>query len=348
MKISVRAVIGLFWGFALFPMIVNAQNLTGIWKGYFITKDFDQYKVEFQLKQTKNALTGVSYSYLTTVFYGKAVMKGQITNTQNVSIQELKTIEVKSSDGGVSCIMNFTLSYSRSGREEYLEGSFTSQYETESLSQGIKKGEDCGGGKVYLRRVTSSDFYPEPFLQNSASKKVIVNEAPPAKKAIASTTKKTPEQKSSPIVNNTSSLIAKSFKEEPIAPLPAKTPVSIPPVSNNRLNNLLKELTVNSSHVKVLLYDNGEVDGDTVSVYLNSKLVLPNKRLSTLPLELTLQLDQENSLQEITVVAENLGRIPPNSALMMVEAGNQRYRVQITSTEQKNAVVRFRYESPKP
>lgn len=348
MKISICKVIGLFWGAALFPMMLNSQNITGIWKGYFITKDFDQYKVEFQLKQTKNTLTGVSYSYLSTVFYGKALMKGQFTNNQNVSIQELKTIEVKSSDGGVSCIMNFTLSYSRSGREEYLDGSFTSQYETESPSQGIKKGEDCGGGKVYLRRVTSSDFYPEPFLQNSSSKKVILNEAPPAKKVTASSTKKTPDQKSSPVVSNTSSLIAKSLTEESIAAFPGKTPVSIAPVANNRINNLLKELTVNSPQVKVSLYDNGEVDGDTVSVYLNSKLILSNKRLSTLPLELTLQLDEENSLQELTVVAENLGRIPPNTALMIVKAGDQRYRVQITSTEQKNAVVRFRYESNKP
>lgn len=348
MKISVRTVYSLFWGVALFPLIVNAQNLTGIWKGYFITKDYSQYKVEFQIKQLGNNLSGVSYSYLNTVYYGKATMSGNFQEANHLSIQELKTVEVKASEGSVNCLMHYNLNYSKSGREEYLEGSFTSQYETESQSQGIRKGEDCGGGKVYLRRVTSSDFYPEPFLQNSAAKKVIVNEAPPAKKSIASTSKKTPEQKSNLIVSNTSSLIANSFKEEPVAPIPAKTPVSIPSVSNNRLNSLMKELTVNSSHVKVSLYDNGEVDGDTVSVYLNSKIVLSNKRLSTLPLELTLQLDQENSLQEITVVAENLGRIPPNSALMIVQAGDQRYRVQITSTEQKNAVVRFRYESNKP
>jgi hypothetical protein len=55
-------------------------------------------------------------------------------------------------------------------------------------------------------------------------------------------------------------------------------------------------------------------------------------------------MDNQNDIQELTMVAENLGKIPPNTALMIVEAGNQRFRVQLTSTEQKNAVVRFRYE----
>jgi hypothetical protein len=56
-------------------------------------------------------------------------------------------------------------------------------------------------------------------------------------------------------------------------------------------------------------------------------------------------MDDEED-QELTMVAENLGRIPPNTSLMIVEAGDQRFEVRITSTEQKNAVVRFRYKKP--
>lgn len=346
MEISFRFVYSLLMAAIILPFSLVAQNLTGIWKGYFITKDFSQYKVEFQLKQSREKLTGVSYSYLTTVYYGKATMSGILQDPAHLSIQELKTVEVKESEGSVTCLMNYQLNYSRSGREEYLEGSFTSKYERDSKE--AKKGEDCGGGKVYLRRVSSSDFYPEPFLQNTASKKVIVNEAPPKKNTSVASSKKGVDQKTTSMVSNVTPTEVKPVREEAITPLPAKTPRVIPQVSNNRLNNLLKELTVSTPHVKVFLYDNGEVDGDTVSVYLNNKKVLSNKRLGTLPLELSLELDEENSLQEITVVAENLGRIPPNSALMIVEAGEQRYRVQITSTEQKNAVVRFRYESIKP
>jgi len=44
------------------------------------------------------------------------------------------------------------------------------------------------------------------------------------------------------------------------------------------------------------------------------------------------------------MVAENLGEIPPNTSLMVVKAGGKQYEVRITSTEQKNAVIVFKYE----
>jgi len=46
------------------------------------------------------------------------------------------------------------------------------------------------------------------------------------------------------------------------------------------------------------------------------------------------------------MVAENLGDIPPNTALLIITAGNKRYSLYLTSTEKKNAQVRFIYESP--
>ena len=54
-------------------------------------------------------------------------------------------------------------------------------------------------------------------------------------------------------------------------------------------------------------------------------------------------MDEANPDHELIMVAENLGEIPPNTSLMIVTAGDKRYEVRITSTEQKNAMVRFRY-----
>jgi hypothetical protein len=45
--------------------------------------------------------------------------------------------------------------------------------------------------------------------------------------------------------------------------------------------------------------------------------------------------------------ADNLGTIPPNTALMVVTAGAQKLDVYLSSTEQKSAAVRFVYK-PKP
>jgi hypothetical protein len=99
--------------------------------------------------------------------------------------------------------------------------------------------------------------------------------------------------------------------------------------------------------VTVRLYDNGEIDDDTISIYFDKRLLISGKRLSASPITVKLKIDDENQVHELVMVAENLGRIPPNTALMIVDAGDQRFDVRITSTEQKNALVRFSYQRPK-
>jgi len=106
-------------------------------------------------------------------------------------------------------------------------------------------------------------------------------------------------------------------------------------------------LLVNDQDVTIRLYDNGEIDDDTISVFYDKKLVVSGKRLSTVPITIKLKIDDEDTDHELVMVAENLGRIPPNTSLMIVEAGDQRFDVRITSTEQKNALVRFRYQKSK-
>jgi hypothetical protein len=119
-----------------------------------------------------------------------------------------------------------------------------------------------------------------------------------------------------------------------------------PDVLQVRQNEVVKVFTLSDKDVTVKLYDNGEIDGDTISVYLDNNLVLASKRLTAQPLVVKLRLDEDNNEHELTMVAENLGSIPPNTSLMVVEAGEQRFDVRITSTEQKNAVVRFLYRKP--
>lgn len=343
-----------------------AQNITGIWRGYFITEAFEQYKFELQVKQNGTSVSGVSYSYLSTVFYGKATLVGNFNRTgQSALIREIKTVELRMSGGSQACIMKCVFNYEKSGKEEFLEGTFTSKFENDGFTN--KKGDNCGGGKVYLRKVTTSDFYIEPFLRGKVkTTPVIINKAPVKKSTTTKTT--TPEKKTG------------VSKPQPTTKKPVtKTPPSIPPpvtktnpsvkktdtvkvttlptIKNNpplitpkpavlksRTNELVKTLIVNSPDVTVKLFDNGEIDGDTISVYLDNKLVLSSKMLTASPLVVKLKMDDENDEHELVMVAENLGRIPPNTSLMVVEAGGQRFDVRITSTQQKNAVVRFKYQ----
>lgn len=359
----------------------QAQDLTGIWRGNFkrtpvgsqgrlmeLLGGDERYKFEVQIDQKNKSFKGVTYSYLTTVFYGKATCEGTVnTATRLVRLEELKIVEVRMAGGSDACVMTLNVKYSKEGDEEFLEGTYT--------SFNTRDSTNCGRGTVFLRKVTTSDFYEEPFLvkrrkeketqaatkitpkkPDNAAKTGIVKTTPkttprttrpaPAKKPVTTTTKK-PENKT----------VTKAPETKPnvkIVPVDTakKVDVKVPPLVNiptpkvlaSRENELVKTITTNSSEVEVNIYDNGAIDNDTVSIYVDKKLVLSRKRLTEKALTLKINLDDNLNYHELVMVAENLGEIPPNTSLMVVKAGNQQYEVRITSTEQKNAVVVFKYQ----
>ena len=148
-----------------------SQNITGIWRGYFIGNAGEHYRLEFQVHRKSDgsiAVSGVSYSWQDDIrFYGKATMTGSfIDSSQNFRIREIKTVEVKNPGGGGTCIMNYDLRYSRSGKEEFLEGTYLGKPEVKGRENPYEWG-DCGGGRVSLRRVTTTEFYEEPFLRKN-------------------------------------------------------------------------------------------------------------------------------------------------------------------------------------
>ena len=59
---------------------------------------------------------------------------------------------------------------------------------------------------------------------------------------------------------------------------------------------------------------------------------------------MSLQVDSKRAIQDVVMVGENLGTIPPNTALMIVTANNKRFQLYLTADEKKNALVRFIYE----
>lgn len=112
-----------------------------------------------------------------------------------------------------------------------------------------------------------------------------------------------------------------------------------PPVLTTRTNSLVKQIETGAGEIKIDLYDNGEIDGDTVSIYHNNTLAVAHAKLSQKPVSLRIAVNPANPHHELVMVAENLGSIPPNTSLMIVTAGTKRYEVFISSTEQKNAKV---------
>ena len=97
---------------------VFAQNLTGVWQGNFYSGEGPfraYYKYEVQINQLSNySLQGITYSYRTTVFYGKATFEGiWFPKAGNAIVKELKLVELKMSGGSDACAMTCNLDYSK-------------------------------------------------------------------------------------------------------------------------------------------------------------------------------------------------------------------------------------------
>jgi hypothetical protein len=337
----------------------------------------DRYKIEVQIAQTRSIFQAVTYSYKSTEFYGKASASGTVNpQTKKVLLRELKILEVRMAGGDV-CIMTCFLQYSKLGDDEFLQGTYTSASASDSLS-------GCGKGSIFLHKVTTTDFHKEEFLEKKekellaekqkkkASEGNPVAHHAPAKKTVtpnkkplpgSSVKKRKPETAKTALKSKKPALSAVQVKPAPdkksVTVVPGNIhlnsdsslaiehkpmPAIIPRVIATRSNNLIKSITVNNPEVYLNIYDDGAIDNDTVSVYYDNKLIVSKARISDRPVSVTIHVEPSGNPHELVMVAENLGDIPPNTSLMVVRDGEKKYEVRIVSTEQKNAVISFRYK----
>lgn len=382
----------------LFSASLNAQNLTGIWRGSFYSiQDLimggGKSRYEVQIDDSKKpidgrkGIEGVAYSYQTTRFYGKASTKGIWNPDQKTLIfDETKLLEFKYSDGGGIFLFTCYLDYKKVGDKEILEGTYTSKH--------YKTGAEGGGGKIYLEKVPDTDFEEEDFLKKDkpASTKVkpgteefvvkkpdtvvvkkpvptrppvkkpepkpepkkvtppptVKKTTPPAvKKPAPPVAKTTPPKKPATTLPVASKKTADSTAVKDVVtkvpPPPVTRPVA-PAVLKQRTNELFQTINTDSKDIVISFYDNGEIDGDTISIYDNNRLLAKSKGLSTQPITIKVKMDENDPEHDIVMVAENLGSIPPNTALMIIQAGDERFNIRLSSTEQKNAMVRIKYK----
>ena len=108
----------------------------------------------------------------------------------------------------------------------------------------------------------------------------------------------------------------------------------------------IKEIKVDTGTLHLDFYDNAEIDGDSVTVTVNNKVIVSHQRLGLKPVSIDVKVDLDHPEQEVTMIGENLGTIPPNTALLIVTAGSKRYQLFLASNGKKNAQVRFIYEPP--
>lgn len=109
-----------------------------------------------------------------------------------------------------------------------------------------------------------------------------------------------------------------------------------------RENVVQKEIEVSSDSLNVDFYDNGEIDGDSISVFFNDQLLGSNLMLSTRSVHMNIKLDTTKEYNQLAMFANNLGSIPPNTALMLISDGKSRWEVRLTSDLGKTGAVRIK------
>ena len=105
------------------------------------------------------------------------------------------------------------------------------------------------------------------------------------------------------------------------------------------ITDVQSKLTLPWTDISIDLYDNGSVDGDSITLLVNNKVMGEHQKLTTHAIHFDLKKENFSDSTSIIMRAENLGSIPPNTALMMITAAGQRYDVRLSSDLKRQAAV---------
>ena len=101
-----------------------------------------------------------------------------------------------------------------------------------------------------------------------------------------------------------------------------------------------------SDSLSIALYDNGEVDGDTVSVIINDEMFIQKQGLKSSAFRKTFYVPRTESDSLLVVLfAENLGKYPPNTGLLQIKDGEEIFYVRFKADLDRNAAIVLRRKS---
>jgi hypothetical protein len=144
------------------------------------------------------------------------------------------------------------------------------------------------------------------------------------------------------------------FKKDDLLPYPvqageneAPKPAGVADYKKNEGRNVEIEriLEVKNKTVKIRVWDNGTVDGDVLSLFLNGEQLLKNYRVTRQKKEIIVQL--EKPVNYIILHAIDLGNISPNTVAVSVYDGVQEQVVIISSNLKTSGAIMIREFSVK-
>jgi hypothetical protein len=293
----------------------SGQMITGIWKG-----KIGRQKVEVKIIQKGDSLAGTSYYYESSNNYRRYSITGYFDPATNAAVWwDDQLIEEKSgrlsigTPGKIPMLSRADFNCPGSGRM-MLDGK-ASEKEDELLVKG----------DVHLDKTGKTSFQDEwDFVIDNYT--VGTND---------------------PDIIDSVALVSVQQKVQPetvaVVERPAQTQKIIPIEEKfiTREKKFIKEIPVTGDSIELRFYDNAEIDGDSITLFLNDKLLFEHIRLTGNAWIVKLSVNDLKETNELTMVAENLGSIPPNTAYMVAIVNEKRYDAYLASSEGSSAMIRL-------
>lgn len=319
----------------------KSQDLTGTWEGEMGTYQF----LQINIIQNGDKICGYTWDHITynQQDFCKAFFVASFNKTTHKMFLS-GTSFIANSGGHV--LMQLQLYHKYVNNEAVLYHNPTAA----ERMQAIILGQEVET-RIYLKKTSDKPSKILPQMQEclnekkkGSSKSKIITQKP---KDSIITKKTTPPPPADSITKKKN--IIKPIDSARKILLPDNKPVDSSGLYINpeRTNKEQAHIEVNVNKINLKVYDNAIVDGDTVSIYYNGRLLLSHQPLTEKPINIDLTLDVTQPRHEIVLFAENLGTIVPNTALVVVTAGDKRYELFASANLQQNAVLVFTYKPNK-
>lgn len=297
----------------LFTTQLFSQSATGYWYGAANVKlrnSYSNYLVELILEQDKNNVKGVLNYFFKNIYRSIPVRGTYNSNTRLVYISNIPVSYYGSYAGmDVDCAMNLSATLRVSQLNSVLKGSFVSKPEYKYTCPEI----------LFTLQLNTDSLRQDSIMHAIKVYKETYQVWRPSEADTIAAVRVQQRKVVNYVVND-------QYK--------------------TREKIIADELVVNSDTLQVDFYDNGEIDGDSISIFFNDQLIAFNRILSKRSVHFDLVLDPAKEVNELTMFADNLGSIAPNTALMLVNDGKKRYELRLSSSLEKSASVKLRRNPP--
>jgi hypothetical protein len=316
----------------------TAQPITGIWKG-----KIGNHKVELKIIKSGDSLAGAAYYYSSVNNYKRYSIKGYFDpKTNDVIWWDAALTEDRSGTlkeivpGALLNIADFNCPGEdelRLDGDSYLRDEKKKLPGTVNLQKtGATLFPDEWNWVIANYTAGTSDPYIIDSIEKLSTEPVHVAEA---KKV---TPKNTVTHKREQAVTNVVFREPVVKEENKVVAVKKLTPEE---KFTSRKKILEQVIQIKGDSIELRFYDNGEIDGDSIAFFMNSKLIFKHVMISDQPYIVKFAAKDLEEDNEAVMVAENLGSIPPNTSLMIAISGDKRYEAHLFADENSSAMIRF-------